>query len=553
MLSKLLRILLSLLPAALFCSYYPIISLGATSSMNLELSLPLLWLIIFDSIGVVGVIVRRITLLRSIKKSQSLAFQSETPVKTGRRAGSEIKLFWLTTLFPLYSTLSILWSPNPPRALLTAGIIWALFLAIFIIIFLLPTLNFPKAFAKNMLIAFFVASIFACLICWAQCFLDIAGFAREQTLLCAGCTYLSFGFPHPSGLAIEPQFMGNLLLAPTLTALYLLIFPKTDPKTDKNSPKLLQKPALIALASFFSATLFLTFSRGAIYAYAIALAVLLIFALKSRQKLPQTPKPAPKPFLLALISIPVATFLATLAIQGLFAQISPTSETFISGIDKAIDQLSLGIVDLIPSKTSQTSSDPQTPIENQSTEDQSSGQSATETSSDVYFDGYVSESTNIRLSLSETALRTWAQNPQTILFGVGLGGAGTAMHAFNPGAVATPKEIVQNQPISILLELGLVGSILILLALTIAFFAPWLYSAKISKHLNFSLARHPALPLLLALIVAYLITLQFFAGLPNAIHIYLLPPLLYLILAPQPSPKHLTNKKYPQAPRSGVN
>ena len=43
--------LLVALPAVLFFSYHPIISLGANSSMNFELSLPLIWLILFDFIS----------------------------------------------------------------------------------------------------------------------------------------------------------------------------------------------------------------------------------------------------------------------------------------------------------------------------------------------------------------------------------------------------------------------------------------------------------------------------------------------------------------------
>lgn len=510
MLSKLLRGLLYALPFCLFCSYHPIISLGATASMNLELSLPLLWLVLFDLVGLAGLLAPRTTFYESIKRSYSIASQKERPVKTGARLGSHKKLFWLTSLFPLFATLSIFWSPNPLRALLTAGIIWLLFIAIFIILFLIPLLKLPKNFAKNLLSAFFIASAAACLICWAQCFFDLAGFTREQTLLCAGCTYRSFGFPHPSGLAIEPQFMGNLLLAPTLTALYLLIFRKTS-----------HKNLLLALASFFSLTLFITFSRGAIYAFIIALFILLLFALKNL-KHHQPVSLAP------LFAIPIITFFSTLAIQGLFAQISPTPETFFSGIDKSIDQLSLGIIDLMPSEAiPEDSSTPPNEAE------------------EVYFDGYVAESTNVRLSLSETALKTWLRDPLTVLFGTGLGGAGTAMYQAFPDAVGSPKEIVQNQPISILLELGLVGSALALLGLVLAFFAPWQYSAKISKHFSFSLARHPALPLLLALILAYIATLQFFAGLPNALHIYLLPPLLYLIFQSKNTNKYNNLAKNP--------
>ncbi|MBQ9020138.1 hypothetical protein IJ096_02360, partial [Candidatus Saccharibacteria bacterium] len=43
-LKKILEILLIILPSALFFSYHPVISLGDTASMHIELSLPLLLL-----------------------------------------------------------------------------------------------------------------------------------------------------------------------------------------------------------------------------------------------------------------------------------------------------------------------------------------------------------------------------------------------------------------------------------------------------------------------------------------------------------------------------
>ena len=39
------------LPAVLFFSYYPILSLGNDATMNFEFSLPLIWLILFDLVA----------------------------------------------------------------------------------------------------------------------------------------------------------------------------------------------------------------------------------------------------------------------------------------------------------------------------------------------------------------------------------------------------------------------------------------------------------------------------------------------------------------------
>ena len=100
------------------------------------------------------------------------------------------------------------------------------------------------------------------------------------------------------------------------------------------------------------------------------------------------------------------------------------------------------------------------------------------------------------------------------------------MHAYAPADVASPKEIVQNEVFSLLLELGIIGVILLGIALFVLF----------SPRSGFW--HSPILPLLVSLLAAYFITLQFFSGLPNALHIYLLPPLFYLWA-------HLNSEKTP--------
>ena len=512
-LRRLIFALIYLLPAVLFCSYYPLISLGSDRSMNFELSLPLIWLVLFDATLLLAFILLDRERRRSRPRSRAAARKQSFwgfnfPGLTDRQ-------FFLFSLFPFFATASILWSANPLRALLTAGLIWLVFFAIFALLHLLPALGLPFRFRTKFLTAFFISTAVICALCWLQSFLDLAGLSRDQTLLCLGCTYHSFGFPHPSGLAIEPQFMGNLLLAPTLTALYLLVFhhPRhsSSARTQKNPSFTLSRRQfrlVLAAACLFSATLFLTFSRGAIYAYAVALVALAIFALVRHTFRP------------SLLLIPIATFLAVLGVQGTFAALSPTSETFLTGVTKSIHHLSLGLIDLRPtaSDSAPETSDP--------AENSEAPATTPDSSTDAIFDGYVPESTNVRLSLSSTALRTWAHSPWTILFGVGLGGAGTAMHSLYPDLVTSPKEIVQNQFISLLLELGLIGVGLLVFALYLAF---------CSRYGRPRLRSHPALPLLVALLLAYLVTLNFFAGLPNALHIYLLPPLIYLIFAPSAS------------------
>ncbi len=513
-LSRLFFFALYLLPAALFFSYHPVISLGASSSMNFELSLALIWLILFDLISF-------FTLL-------SLAQTPRFPGITDRK-------FFILSLLPFYLTLSIFWSANPLRGLLTAGIVWLLFFALFTIISLPPLLSsqYPRyrSFRSTLTSSIILSAALICCVCWLQSLFDVFGATRDHTLLCAGCSYTTFGFPHPSGFAIEPQFMGNLLLAPALFALYLLIFRRSS----YTKP---QFRVLLALAGLISTTLFITFSRGAIYAYALALFVMLCLALRSRLSFRS---------LRILILLPVLTFLLSLLAQGTFSALSPTSDTFLSGITKSLHQLSLGLVDLrplaeVPAASSSSSS---------SAPDSTSAPSSAPESS--AFSGYVAESTNVRLDLNRSALSTWSASPRTVFFGVGLGGAGVAMHAHDPTAVPSPKEIVQNQYFSLLLEGGLLG---ILVILFVAFYLLAPYLSRLRSRAQPSSASAPAsrstspFILLLPLCVAYLASLGFFSGLPNALQIYLMPPLLYIVLkSPSPleilpsRPKHQKSAK----------
>lgn len=655
-LSKILWLLLFALPVTLFFSYHPVISLGANSSMNFELSLPLIWLVIFDILSFILMLIlgyqqhkiRHFSAKTDQQSAKNALETTKSTAKTDQRSesiknpaqarsfpGLSDRRFFLFALFPLYLTISVFWSPNPLRGLLTAGIVWLIFFAVFSMLYLLPLTLPPRRLRTRLLFVMFLATVLICHFCYAQSVMDVLGLSRDTTLLCRGCTYHSFGFPHPSGFAIEPQFMGNLLLAPTLTALYLVAFrPKKSTKTllaEANRLKITaehkilhnkiklptinlakwQNLGLILLAGYFSMTLFFTFSRGAIYAYVIGILVLLIFALRRKK------------FRWSLITIPVISFFLSLSLQGVFTAVGPTAESFVSGITKSIHHLSLGIIDLRPQEdpnSSKSSSDCDNVVKNTTESVENSAENVenivqncvypvnkidktvenvtgtvdkesdshlekpedttVKTAEDAAFDGYVAESTNVRLGLNSTAVKTWlnapghteiyfGQNcaqhndhcisftPFTILFGVGLGGAGTAMHRAYPLEVTSAKEIVQHQGFSLLLESGILGLLLAAFGLLVAFF-PNLFSSKfldgraakgqkppkskastelakshkIDKPLNLFLT-HPALPLLLSLVVSYLITLNFFSGLPNALQIYLMPPLLYLIFSNQ--------------------
>ena len=52
-LEKMFRGMVYVLPGVLFFSYQPLIHFGASESMNFEISLPLIWLVLFDLLVVV--------------------------------------------------------------------------------------------------------------------------------------------------------------------------------------------------------------------------------------------------------------------------------------------------------------------------------------------------------------------------------------------------------------------------------------------------------------------------------------------------------------------
>ena len=189
----------------------------------------------------------------------------------------------------------------------------------------------------------------------------------------------------------------------------------------------------------------------------------------------------------------VLGFLFTLNAQGVMAQVSRTDDTYLTGVAKVINHLSLGVIDL-------------------QVNDGEAGGVIDDEAETAVFDGYVEESTDTRLRLSGAAFEVWHQDFATALAGVGLGGAGQALYA--NGLSPAPKEIVQNQYASLLLESGVVGILLLLVTLGLVVRAIW---------------KSPLRMVLAALIVAYMVSLCFFSGLPNALHIYLIPMAIYAI------------------------
>ena len=490
-LSNFFKFLVIIAPFLLFFSYFPIISLGVTGSMNFELSLPLLWLVLFDVVAVI-LMLRKKLLFCDIKKK------------------------WLWLLFPLWLSVTIFWSLNFIRGLLVVGILWLLYFAGYAVWSLRGL--FDSEFRRKFWRWFFGASLVVCFWCVLQCVLDLVGVSRECSLMCEGCTYGMFGFPHPNGFAIEPQFMGNLLLAPAIMAVWFIVndnwnsvfrgrvaSARCHGRSALTLGRNLRKPlkTLFPIVLFFiiTTTLFLTFSRGAIYSLVVGLVFMTAYVLVQERKMRK--KIAKRVGL--VWGVVVLSFLLALNLQGLMAEVSPTNDTYKTGVAKVLNHLSLGVVDIREEKpVSEETYAPE--LEITGVEDSSLPEKSA-------FNGYVAESTDTRVKLTGAALEVWSKDFITMLFGVGLGGAGQALYM--NGLTSSPKEIVQNQYASLLLETGIIGMILMIVSLIL------IIRMTIKSRLSGGI---------LALIVAYLISLCFFAGLPNALHIYLLPIILMAIV-----------------------
>lgn len=434
-------------PVVIWFSYWPNFHFGQDSTMNFEISLPIALLLVMGLTSIPSI----------VKNWRSLA---------------KNHLVWLIATLVGYTCLTIIWSVNPLRSLLTAGIAGLIGLVAIGVIAegeklrrLLPKIvNIYLVSAlvmSGLAIVQFVAGI------WLP---------QSVTLLCDGCVAQQFGFSRPNVFAIEPQFFGNMLLAPILIVAHRILSGTA-------------KVRLFDLGDSFALMLFamlLTMSRGAIYALVVGLVVLVIVCHRQFRKVG------------LLIGLSFITLVASLGAQGLASVLNPTiSETFMGAVSKSINQLTLGVVNITTKnknekETLKTSPEVIVESENQ----------PQEIKLEPNYDGYVEESTTARTSRSGMALEVWQKNLQTMLFGVGIGGAGVAMHQGFPDQIGA-REIVQNEFVERLLERGVIGLGLSLAVLGYVFY----------------LTRHKKW--LWAIIIALLLQLNFYSGYPNAVHVYL--------------------------------
>ena len=436
-------------PIAIWFSFHPIISFGQNDTMHFKLSVTLIYSVILALVGLPKIWHSRYILIRS-------------------------RAVWLMSIFLIWNGMSLFWTANLLRGLFTFGIVGIIYL-----IFLAAISERKKILRITpSLIRIFIAmaavmSVFAI----TQMFMGI-WLSQSVTLLCNGCVAEQFGFVRPDGFTIEPQFLGSLLIVPALILLWQTLRQKNDWRTN-------------SIFILITSVLFVTMSRGAIFALGAGAIVLLVqmFYIKKLRKV------------LVGAGLIISSLLLALSLQGFTAAINPNfNTTFLGAISKSLNQLSMGVIRInVSSGTSESKINTGENIVTSGVEN--STENANERST-PNFDGYVEESTSIRLWLSELAIKTWAENSTTMVVGVGIGGAGVAMNNSFPNEIGA-REIVQNEFIEILLERGVVGAIIF---------------ATLTVGLIYKLRRQKWL---WAIIAAFLVQWNFFSGYPSALHIYL--------------------------------
>lgn len=429
-------------PIMIWFSYLPRISLAEDGTMNYELSLTLIYVVILAIVGLPRV----------------WHHWSEL-----RQSG----LVRLASAFVGWSGLCVIWSDNRTRGLLTFAVYVMLYL---VFLALVAERRLLCRLLPKLVRVVIRVTASACLLAITQMVLGTFVITNRHSLgLCAGCVAGQFGFIRPNLLAIEPQFLGSLLLAPLLYITHLTLRGKHD---------YAKQPLLLVL---MLTTLWLTLSRGAIYAYLASLVVMILLVRKWRRQL-------------VVVGLIALSLVVCLVCQGALASANPRIDSsFTQAVSTSLNHLSMGIIRL-PYQQKSPTSPPSIP---QGHDKQPA------------YHGYVAESTNVRLSLTKTALAAWRSNQLgQQLFGTGLGSAGIVL-ARQTGS-RYQKEIVQNEFVEVLLERGLIG--LVLLGGLVA-----LYGRLCSQRRDY---------LALVILVAYLAQWCFFSGLPNALHIYLVLALL---------------------------
>ena len=439
-------------PIAIWFSYIPTVHFTENSGANIEISASVAYIIIVALVGLPLVLKNRYTLYNS-------------------------KLVWLAGLFVSWNVLSVLWSENLVRTILTAG----MWLVLYIDFLTIMSLRRLKELVPLMQTIFLVTATI------------MSGIAIIQVIygtwfdwgLCRGCVAHGFGFVRPSVFTIEPQFFGNLLLAPII-----MIMQRYINRTARHSDGWMMITMLVAL--------YLTLSRGAIFALLIGGVALMFINIKRLHR--------------DVIILPLMVgvgFISGALLHAVCTQFNPrVADGFYDSITKSVNQLTLGVITISSTERHSTSEmiksapDPKTSGRGEVPE------ALTVQPPKAQITGYVEESTNERTKLVRLAKETWQRDGMTMLFGVGSGAAGRALFT-QTQQTGGEAEIIQNQYMELLLENGIIGC---------------LFAAAAGVAFMIQTNRHRWV---WAIMTAYAVQWLFFSGLPNALHLYLILAVIF--------------------------
>lgn len=440
-----------LMPLVIWFSYWPRLSWGANATMNFRLTIPMVYVVV-------------------------LALAGLPVIWRLRRNLARDRLVWLASALVIWSILTVAWSSNLLRGLLTAGfmgLLWLVFLASYASRTQMQWLMLTLA---KLLVG---TAVTMGLLALGQMAAGTYIESRQSLGLCAGCVAGQFGFVRPNLFAIEPQFLGSLLLAPTLFMSYHLL-------------KYRNRWYHWLITGLLVTVLYLTMSRGAIYALGLGIVLLwVVVHCNWRRRL-------------SLLSLVALSGVVCLIIQGGLAAANPhIAESFGGAITKSLNHVSLGMIDWRNRDSEAAPSSPSTATPPSTVQPNDNKDNKTR----PVYDGYVAESTNVRVNLSKVALTAWSkQSWWRRLLGTGMGSAGQVM-AQQTGS-SYQKEIVQNEYVEVLLERGLIGLVLLLITIVTVFYR--------LRYFRWSWA----------IIVAYLAQYCFFSGLPSALHVFLVTTIL---------------------------
>lgn len=446
-------------PFAMWFSYYPNFHFGKSAGANLEFSIALIYVVVLALAGTK-------TICQNCKK----LIKNNAVLLTG--------------FFVFWNFLTILNTQNLLRTVLVSGVWLVLWLDFLVILSLSKNKILFQKITKNFI---FSSLVMACL-----SIIQVIYGAWTDWGLCAGCKAQGFGFVRPSVFAIEPQFFGSMLLAP-IVLLTHKIFSKKASKFEKIT-------LWILLLS-----LYLTLSRGAIFAAIFAILVLIFVSQPfSKRKILSN--------IIISMSFVFSSFLSGMIFHAIFTELNPRiSDGFYDSISKSVNQMSLGKIKLPKIEKTGNHEINEPEIESNNLNSKEPTEKYVEKPKKAMFDGYVEKSTNERTKMSDLAIETWLSNPFVVFFGVGSGASGTAI-LNSTRQIANSSEIVQNEFLSILLELGFFGFVIWLLIIFGIF-----RKTRKEKYIW-------------SIFVAFLVQWIFFSGLPNALHIYLILAVIFAII-----------------------